>query len=160
VTEQVNPLLIRMEGESPAWQVSVDMVKRAVWLLPLAVLIGGFWGVDGVISALYAVAVVVLNFLLAAWLLKTAGRISFAAMAGAALFGYLVRLALIFLAVMLVKDASWMELVPLGITLIVTHLGLLFWEMRYVSGSYAFPGLKPAPYSVPASPDDSAERAA
>jgi hypothetical protein len=34
-------------------------------------------------------------------------------------------------------------LVPLGITIIVTHLGLLFWEMKFVSASLAFPGLKP-----------------
>ena len=27
--------------------------------------------------------------------------------------------------------------------MIVTHLGLLFWETRYVSASLAFPGLKP-----------------
>ena len=25
----------------------------------------------------------------------------------------------------------------------ITHLGLLFWEMRYISASLAFPGLKP-----------------
>ena len=34
-------------------------------------------------------------------------------------------------------------LVALGLTLIVTHLGLLLWELRYVSASLAFPGLKP-----------------
>ena len=33
--------------------------------------------------------------------------------------------------------------------LIVTHLGLLFWELRYVSGSMAFPGLKPKPAARP-----------
>jgi hypothetical protein len=33
--------------------------------------------------------------------------------------------------------------VPLGITLVATHVGLLFWESRYVSLSLAFPGLKP-----------------
>ena len=27
--------------------------------------------------------------------------------------------------------------------MLVTHLGLLFWELRYVSASLAFPGLKP-----------------
>ncbi|HBX77699.1 MAG TPA: ATP synthase subunit I [Acidimicrobiaceae bacterium] len=155
-----NVLLTRLEGESPAWQISVDMAKRAVWLLPLALFVGGFWSIHGILSSLYAVAIVVVNFLLAAWLLKAGGRISFAAMAGAALFGYLLRLGLIFLAVMLVKDASWVELVPLGIMLIVTHLGLLFWEMRFVSGSYAFPGLKPAPYSVSSSPASSTEQAA
>ena len=64
-------------------------------------------------------------------------------MGGAALFGYLLRLGLIFLAVMLVKDASWIDVVPLGLVLIATHLGLLFWELRFVSGSMAYPGLKP-----------------
>src|SRR5439155_235035 len=29
--------------------------------------------------------------------------------------------------------------------IIVTHLGLLIWETRYVSASLAFPGLKPTP---------------
>ena len=32
---------------------------------------------------------------------------------------------------------------PLGLTLIVTHLGLLIWETRHVSASLAYPGLKP-----------------
>ena len=64
---------------------------------------------------------------------------------GAVLFGYLLRLGLIFLAVFLVHDASWFEKLPLGLTIIVTHLGLLIWELRYVSASLAFPGLKPSP---------------
>jgi hypothetical protein len=84
------------------------------------------------------------NFVLSAALLAGTARISLALMMGAALFGYLVRLGLIFLAVLLVRDASWMALPALGLTLIVTHLGLLFWEIRYVSASLAFPGLKPA----------------
>ena len=71
------------------------------------------------------------------------GRISFAAMAGAAMFGYLIRLGIISGAVLLVRHDSWVQIVPLGVTLIVTHLGLLMWELRYVSGSYAYPGLKP-----------------
>ena len=74
------------------------------------------------------------NFVFSAYLLAVTGRINAALMAGAALFGFLLRLALIFGAVMLVRDAPWVELVPLGLTLIVAHLVLLFWEMRYVSG--------------------------
>jgi hypothetical protein len=66
-------------------------------------------------------------------------------MLGAVLFGYLARLALIGAAILLVRDASWVSLVPLGLTIIVTHLGLLFWELRYVSVTLAFPGLKPSP---------------
>jgi hypothetical protein len=67
---------------------------------------------------------------------------------GAVLFGYLLRLGLIFLAVYVVKDAGWVERVPLGFTIIVTHLGLLVWELRYVSATLAYPGLKPAPAST------------
>ena len=29
-------------------------------------------------------------------------------------------------------------------SIIVTHLGLLLWETKYVSASLAFPGLKPS----------------
>jgi hypothetical protein len=64
-------------------------------------------------------------------------------MMGAAMFGYIARLALITVAVIAVHNQWWVEIVPLGLTLIVTHLGLLLWETRYVSVSLAFPGLKP-----------------
>ena len=143
-----NPLTTSLEGPAPAMEVALDMAKRAKWLVPIAAAVGGFWGLNGILSAGYALAIVVVNFLLAAWMLAATGRISFALMAGAALFGYLLRLGLIFAAVMLVRNASWVEMVPLGIMLIVTHLGLLFWELRYVSGSFAYPGLKPKPVST------------
>jgi hypothetical protein len=63
---------------------------------------------------------------------------------GVALFGFLFRLGLLAAAVLVVKDQWWVELVPLGLTLVVTHLGLLIWEARHVSASLAFPGLRPA----------------
>ena len=47
----------------------------------------------------------------------------------------------------LVKDLPWVEMVPLAITLLVTHLGLLLWETRYVSLSLAYPGLKPGTHT-------------
>jgi hypothetical protein len=144
MTVEANPLMTRLDGPSPAMEVGKDIARHAViWLPAMVALCAIGWGADGAASAAYGVAIVTVNFLLAAWLLAVTGRISFALMAGAALFGFLIRLGLIFLAVMLVKDASWVSLVPLGLTLIVTHLGLLFWEMRYVSASLAFPGLKP-----------------
>jgi hypothetical protein len=57
--------------------------------------------------------------------------------------GYVVRLGVLTVAVLLVKDASWIERAPLFATLLVTHLGLLVWETRSVSLSLAYPGLKP-----------------
>ena len=101
------------------------------------------WGADGAWSSTYGIAIVLANFALAAALIAGAARISVALMMGATLFGYLIRLGLIFLAVLLVKDASWISLPALGSTIIVTHLGLLFWEMKYVALSLAHPGLKP-----------------
>jgi hypothetical protein len=139
-----DPLEIRVEGPSPALAVALDLARRSLWLLPVVVMVSAvFWGIDGVASTLYGLAIVVANFVLSAYLLAVTGRINAALMAGAAFFGFMLRLALIFAAVMLVRDAGWVELVPLGITLIVAHLVLLFWEMRHVSGSLAFPGTKP-----------------
>ena len=80
-------------------------------------------------------------------LIAGAAKISIGLMMGATLFGYLIRLGLIFLAVWFVKDAGWISLPALGSTIIVTHLGLLFWEMKYVALSLAHPGLKPTPRS-------------
>lgn len=136
--------VIKIEGPSPAFGVALDLAKRGVWLMPvLAIISMLFWGLEGVASTAYGLLIVVANFLLSAYLLAVTGRISATWMAGAALFGFFLRLGLIAVAVLLVRDASWIELVPLGLTLIISHLVLLFWELRYVSGSLAFPGVKP-----------------
>lgn len=142
---EVGTLGPRVEGPSPAMAVAVDIVRRSVWVIPVAVMIAAaFWGLNGVLSTLYGLAIVVVNFLLAGWMLQVGARIGAAAMGAAAFFGFLVRLGLIMVAVLAVRNQPWVELVPLGVTIIVTHLGLLFWELRYVSGSLAYPGLKPA----------------
>ncbi|MBI3256518.1 MAG: ATP synthase subunit I [Actinobacteria bacterium] len=140
----------RLDGPSPEREIAHDLVRRALPVAPVLVLIGAIgWGVGGALSAGYAVFLVLVNFLLAAALLTWSARISLALMMGAALVGYVLRLGLIFAAVVLVKDAGWVKLWPLGLSLIVTHVGLLFWETRYVSASLAFPGLMPAPISAP-----------
>ncbi len=134
----------RVEGPSPAMAVAFDIVRRSVWAIPIAVIASAaFWGLDGVFSTLYGLAIVIVNFLLAGWLLQVGGRIGAAAMGAAAMFGFLLRLGLIMVAVLAVRDQPWVELVPLGLTIIITHLGLLFWELRHISSSLAFPGLKP-----------------
>lgn len=135
----------RLEGPAPEAEVVKHLVRLARWIAPaLIVACGAIWGLDGATSSAYAVALVIVNFLLSAWLMSSTAKISLSLMMGAVLFGYLIRLGLIFLAVMLVRNASWVNLVPLGLSIIVTHLGLLFWELRYVSASLAFPGLKPS----------------
>ena len=124
--------------------VAFDMVKRSLPVAPVLVLLAGLvWGVDGALSSLFAVVLVLANFVLSASSLTWAARISLGFLMGVALGGYVVRLALVTAAVLLVRNQSWVELMPLGLTIIVTHLGLLLWETRYVSASLAFPALAP-----------------
>jgi hypothetical protein len=130
---------------APELQVARDMARRGLPLATAVVLIAGAaGGAAGAASAGFGVVLVLINFLVSAWLLATTARISYALLMATALFGYLLRLALIGAVVFAVKDASWVEPVALGLTLVVTHLGLLVWELRYVSASLAYPGLKPA----------------
>ncbi len=144
----MDPMTTRFEGPAPEVGVSNDMIKRGLIVAPVLIgLCAVIWGGDGAWSSAYGVAIVLANFALAAGLIAAAARISVALMMGATLFGYLIRLGLIFLAVLLVKDAGWISLPALGSTIIVTHLGLLFWEMKYVAISLAHPGLKPTPKS-------------
>lgn len=136
----------RLDGPAVEQEVVRDMLKRAAFALPALVAVNAaFWGWQGAASSAFASAVVLVNFALAAALLAWTARISLGLMMGTALFGYLIRLALVGAAIMSVRDAGWAARWPLGLTLIVTHLGLLLWETRYVSASLAFPGLKPAP---------------
>jgi hypothetical protein len=131
-------------GPAVEAQIVKDMLRRTWPILPAVVLlVAVLAGANGAISVGYAMALVVVNFVLAAIMLTYAGRISFAALGAAALFGYLLRLGLLTVAVLAVRNASWFRPIPLGITIIVTHLALLIWEMRYISASLAFPGLKP-----------------
>ncbi len=141
-------LLSRPPSAGPAVEreVVTDMIRRALPVLPVLVVVSGLiWGVDGAASAAFAIGLVILNFLLASSLLAAAARISLAMVVVAALGGFVARLALITLAVLAVKDQGWVEFVPLGLTLIVTHLGLLIWETRHLSLSLAFPTVKPRP---------------
>jgi hypothetical protein len=138
-----------LPGPAPEVAVSNDMVKRGLLVAPLLIAVCGLiWGVDGAASSAYGIAIVLVNFALAAGIVAFTARISLGVMMAAVLFGYLLRLALIFLAVYLVKDTGWISLPALGATIIFTHLGLLVWEMKYVAMSLAYPGLKPQPSTV------------
>jgi hypothetical protein len=142
-----------IDGDTPAaaappveQQVAADMVRRSLPVLPVLILVAGLiWGVDGALSAAYAIALVLANFLVSATILARAARIGVGVLMAAALGGFVIRLALITVAVLAVKDQAWVSMVPLGLTLIVTHLGLLVWETRHVSISLAYPALKPTP---------------
>jgi hypothetical protein len=145
MAEPAAPLFTtRVEGPAPEVEVSTDMIKRGLIVAPVLVAVCGvIWGGDGALSSVYGIAIVLANFALAAGLIALTIRISLVVMLAGVLFGYLLRLGLIFVAVYAVKDAAWISLPALGSTIIATHLGLLVWELKYLALSLAYPGLKP-----------------
>ena len=125
-------------------EIALDMVKRVIPAAPVIVLVAGLLGGSkGAWSAALAVAVVTVNFLLAAVSLSWAARVSPIALMATAFGGFLLRMGLLTAVILAVRHAPWINLPAFAITILATHLGLLFWETRYVGASLAFPGVKP-----------------
>ena len=125
-------------------ELARDMIVRALPALPVLVVVA--WlarGGDAALSAGFAIGLVVANLVLSAVLLGWAARVSPVALMATALGGFIVRMALVGVALYVVKERDWVDLPVLLVTVLVTHLGMLFWETRYVSASLAFPALKP-----------------
>jgi hypothetical protein len=135
----------------PAPQVANDMVKRGLLVLPLFVVVGALVaGAGGAASALLGVGVVLVNFTIAARGLAWAARVSPNAVAATSLLGYIVRLGVVLAVYLVFRNESWFHVLVFGITLLVTHMGLLVWETRYVGLSLGAPGLKPGPLDMDA----------
>lgn len=140
----LSPSATKPPSAAPEMAVSLDMVRRGLMIAPLFLLgSGAIWGLRGVAGAGYGLTLILINFLIAAAIIKYSSAISLGLLMGAVMFGYLFRLGFLFAAVVPVHKASWISLPALCVTMLFTHLGLLIWEIRYVSISLAFPGLKP-----------------
>ena len=149
-----------VSATAPEREIARDLAIRTVIVAPVMLAIGaGFWGWHGFWSSGYALAIVAVNFLLAAATITWSAKISPAVMFGAVMFGFLARLGIITAAVLPIRHSEWFEIAPFAISLLVTHLGLLLWETQHVSASLAFPGLKPG-HAVLSTNDSSAERSA
>lgn len=126
------------------WEMATDMVRRGLPVAPVLILTGALgWGVHGALSTSFGLMLVLGNLLVSAALMAWAGKRSLGLLAGVAVGGYVVRMGVIALAVWAVKGMAWVELLPLGLTIVLTQLGLLWWETRQVSLTLAYPGLKP-----------------
>jgi hypothetical protein len=136
VTDVVSPDVER--------ELVIDMLRRGLPFAPLLVIVWTLiWGSQGAWSALLAIAVVTVNFLLSAFALAWAARTGPTALMATAMGGFIFRMGLVTVVVMLVRHQPWIDLPALAIAILVTHLGLLFWETRYVGATLAFPGIKP-----------------
>lgn len=110
--------------------LATNTAKRAIFVGP--VLIAVFWllrDVGGAIGATLGVAVVVVNFLAAGWLLSISARVSLSLYHAAALFGFFVRLGLITLSVVLIATVyEDLDRMAFGISVVVAYMVLLTWE--------------------------------
>jgi hypothetical protein len=139
-------LLVADPGPAPETQIVRDLVRRALPAAPVVVGVAALVaGIDGALSAAVGLALVLANFVAAAASLAWAARVNYALLMGVALGGYLVRISLMFGVVLALRDLDWVHLATLGCTIVVAHLGLLAWELRYVSATLAHPALKPEP---------------
>jgi hypothetical protein len=126
-------------------RIARDLARRALYVVPVLVLAVGLWrGLDAAGAVALAVAVVVANFLASAAALGAAARRSPHLLMGVALMSFLVRFVLLTAIGVGVKALDVVDWPVFCVTLIVSYLGLLAWELRAVSFSLASPGLKPS----------------
>lgn len=103
--------------------------RRSLFVAPA--LIGLFWllrGGDGALAAAIGVAIVAGNFVLAGFVLSKAARISLGLYHAAALIGFVVRLGLITLAMLLIANVFDVDRVAMGISAVIAYFALLTWE--------------------------------
>jgi hypothetical protein len=125
-------------------RIARDLARRALLVAPFVLLGVGLWrGVDAAAAVAFAVALVVANFLASAALLGAAARRSPHLLMGVALMSFLGRFVILTAIGVGAKELDVVDWPVFCITLIVTYLGLLAWELRAVSFSLASPGLKP-----------------
>ena len=110
------------------------LVRRAVVVGPLVV--AGAWalrGVDGAVAAAVGVIVVVGNFLVSGLALSAAARISLTLYHAAALVGFLLRLVLITVVMLVVARLFDIDRIAFGVAAVVSYLVLLTLEAAAVA---------------------------
>jgi hypothetical protein len=128
-------------------RIAHDLARHALYVAPLAIIGVGLWrGVPAGAAVALAFALVVANFIAAAWVLGWVARTTPDLLMGAAMMSFLIRLVLLSVIGVLIKEADIVDWPVFCVSLVASYLGLLFWEMRSISLSLASPGLKPKPH--------------
>ncbi len=106
-----------------------NIAKRGVLVGPVVVVVAWLLaGPVGAASAAVGVVIVMGNFLLGGYLLSVAARISLSLYHAAALFGFLIRLGLITLTMLVVANTTGVDRASMGISAVVSYLVLLSLE--------------------------------
>ena len=114
--------------------IGMKTAARSIFVAPVLIAIFGMTnGMSGAVAAAIGVAIVAANFVLAGYILSTAARISLGAYQAAALFGFLIRLGLIMVTVLVIARVTDIDRLALGISAVASYLILLAWEAVAVS---------------------------
>ena len=144
IKQKMEEEIVESVSELPEKRIANHLALRALWFSPFFLILSALgWGLSGAVSSLLALFLVAVNFLAGAAIITISVKISPNMLYGSVLGGYVIRLAILTGVVMSVRPFDWFETVPFAMTLLVTHLGLLATETRYISASLAYPDLKP-----------------
>ncbi len=127
------------------FDIARDMTKRSWILFVPAMIILGIWrGPDAAVAVALAGLIIVGNLFVAAGISRYCARISPGAIMAGALSGFVVRLIIVFVAALIVKQISIIDFKVWLLSVAIGHIALLAWETRYISFSLSHPGVKPA----------------
>jgi ATP synthase protein I len=116
-----------------------EAIRRVLPLAPIALIVatvvaGLIGGTDAAWSAAIAVVIVFLNFIAAAVSVAWAARISPTILFAVALGGFVVRLMIYTIALVLLNTLEWFSPLAFALTLVPVTVGLLVIEARALSG--------------------------
>ncbi len=117
----------------------LELVRRVLPLsvpaIAAAAILGGlFGGRDAALSAALAIVVVSANFVFFAYSVAYAARISLTLLYGVALGGFLVRMAVLVVLLLLLQDLSWFSVGAFIAAFVVCTVALLAVEIQMISG--------------------------
>jgi len=109
--------------------IGTNIAKRGIFVGPvLALVFGLLQGWQGAVAALVGVAIVLGNFVFGGYILSKAARVSMNMYHAAALFGFLIRLGLITVSMVIIANVTNLDRMAMGISVIASYLVLLSWE--------------------------------
>jgi hypothetical protein len=116
-----------------------EAIRRVLPLAPLALILaavvaGAIGGRSAAWSAGIAVVIVFMNFVAAALSVAWAARISPAILFAVAMAGFVVRLMIYTIALVLLNTLDWFSPLAFALTLVPVTIGLLVVEARTLSG--------------------------
>jgi hypothetical protein len=109
------------------------MLRHAWWVAPAGGVVGFLLaGPKGAAGVAVGVLLAFLNFAASALILSRTARVSLPALQAGALFGFLLRLGCIAVALVLLRRIHSLDFAALGLALCLGHLAFMTVEARYL----------------------------